>query len=178
MKGKETFRVYPGTPFCDIGECPYREAIARCYSRGWFLGMTATRFGPDRPMERAMLAAVLHRVAGCPQPPRRGLFFDVSPPLLAPRPADWCACQGILLAWARGRFFPGRAVSWEELLLACGGGRAAPAAGRPQGNSGPEPGASPCPRTCTGPCPGGRPPRRWTAFSRPCPPAVPPGRIG
>ena len=82
MKGKETFRVYPGTPFCDIGECPYREAIARCYSRGWFLGMTATRFGPDRPLERAMLAAVLHRVAGCPQPPRRGLFFDVSPPLL------------------------------------------------------------------------------------------------
>lgn len=79
MKGKETFRVYPGTPFCDIGECPYREAIARCYSRGWFLGMTATRFGPDRPLERAMLAAVLHRVAGCPQPPRRGLFFDVSP---------------------------------------------------------------------------------------------------
>lgn len=82
MKGKETFRVYPGTPFCDIGECPYREAIARCYSRGWFLGIAATRFGPDRPMERAMLAAVLHRVAGCPQPPRRGLFFDVSPPLL------------------------------------------------------------------------------------------------
>ena len=38
-----------------------REAIARCYSRGWFLGMAATRFGPDRPMERAMLAAVLHR---------------------------------------------------------------------------------------------------------------------
>ena len=62
MKGKETFRVYPGTPFCDIGECPYREAIARCYSRGWFLGMAATRFGPDRPLERAMLAAVVHRV--------------------------------------------------------------------------------------------------------------------
>lgn len=72
MKGKETFRVYPGTPFCDIEACPHREAIARCYSRGWFLGMAATRFGPDRPLERAMLAAVLHRVAGCPQPPRRG----------------------------------------------------------------------------------------------------------
>ena len=66
MKGKETFRVYPGTPFCDIEACPHREAIARCYSRGWFLRMAATRFGPDRPMERAMLAAVLHRVAGCP----------------------------------------------------------------------------------------------------------------
>lgn len=96
MKGKETFRVYPGTPFCDIGECPYREAIARCYSRGWFLGMAATRFGPDRPMERAMLAAVLHRVAGCPQPPRRGLFFDVSPRSYCAQAADWCACQGIL----------------------------------------------------------------------------------
>ena len=92
MKGKETFRVYPGTPFCDIEACPYREAIARCYSRGWFLGMTATRFGPDRPLERAMLAAVLHRVAGCPQPPRRGLFFDVSPRSYCAQAADWCAC--------------------------------------------------------------------------------------
>lgn len=92
MKGKETFRVYPGTPFCDIEACPHREAIARCYSRGWFLGMAATRFGPDRPMERAMLAAVLHRVAGCPQPPRRGLFFDVSPRSYCAQAADWCAC--------------------------------------------------------------------------------------
>lgn len=118
MKGKETFRVYPGTPFCDIGECPYREAIARCYSRGWFLGMAATRFGPDRPLERAMLAAVLHRVVGCPQPPRRGLFFDVSPRSYCAQAADWCACQGILPGLGQGRFFPGRAVSWEELLLA------------------------------------------------------------
>ena len=118
MKGKETFRVYPGTPFCDIGECPYREAIARCYSRGWFLGMAATRFGPDRPLERAMLAAVLHRVAGCPQPPRRGLFFDVFPRSYCAQAADWCACQGILPGLGQGRFFPGRAVSWEELLLA------------------------------------------------------------
>lgn len=132
MKGKETFRVYPGTPFCDIGECPYREAIARCYSRGWFLGMAATRFGPDRPLERAMLVAVLHRVAGCPQPPRRGLFFDVSPRSYCAQAADWCACQGILPGLGQGRFFPGRAVSWEELLLAlwrwegCPGGGEAP----------------------------------------------------
>ena len=109
MKGKETFRVYPGTPFCDIGECPYREAIARCYSRGWFLGM-----------------------AGCPQPPRRGLFFDVSPRSYCAQAADWCACQGILPGLGQGRFFPGRAVSWEELLLAlwrwkgCPGGGEAP----------------------------------------------------
>jgi hypothetical protein len=91
MKGKETFRVYPGTPFCDIGECPYREAIARCYSRGWFLGMAATRFGPDRPLERAMLAAVLHRVAGCPQPPR--------PRIGAP-------ARGFCPAWARAGSSP------------------------------------------------------------------------
>lgn len=106
MKGKETFRVYPGTPFCDIGECPYREAIARCYSRGWFLGMTATRFGPDRPMERAMLAAVLHRVAGCPQPPRRGLFFDVFPAPTAPRPRIGAPARGFCPAWARAGSSP------------------------------------------------------------------------
>lgn len=118
MKGKETFRVYPGTPFCDIGECPYREAIARCYSRGWFLGMAATRFGPDRPLERAMLAAVLHRVAGCPQPPRRGLFFDVSPRSYCAQAADWCACQGILPGLGQGRFFPGRPLSRGEAAQA------------------------------------------------------------
>lgn len=106
MKGKETFRVYPGTPFCDIGECPYREAIARCYSRGWFLGMTVTRFGPDRPLERAMLAAVLHRVAGCPQPPRRGLFFDVSPAPTAPRPRIGALAKGFCPAWARAGSSP------------------------------------------------------------------------
>lgn len=176
MKGKETFRVYPGTPFCDIGECPYREAIARCYSRGWFLGMAATRFGPDRPLERAMLAAVLHRVAGCPQPPRRGLFFDVSPRSYCAQAADWCACQGILPGLGQGRFFPGRAVSWEELLLALWRWEGCPGGGEAQGKSGPGPGASPCPRTCTGPCPGGRPPRRWTSFSRPSD-SCPPGRI-
>ena len=79
-----------------------------------------------------MLAAVLHRVAGCPQPPRRGLFFDVSPRSYCAQAADWCACQGILPGLGQGRFFPGRAVSWEELLLAlwrwegCPGGGEAP----------------------------------------------------
>ena len=70
--------------------------------------------------------------AGCPQPPRRGLFFDVSPRSYCAQAADWCACQGILPGLGQGRFFPGRAVSWEELLLAlwrwegCPGGGEAP----------------------------------------------------
>ena len=47
-----------------------------------------------------------------------GLFFDVSPRSYCAQAADWCACQGILPGLGQGRFFPGRAVSWEELLLA------------------------------------------------------------
>ena len=98
MKGKETFRVYPGTPFCDIGECPYREAIARCYSRGWFLGMAATRFGPDRlqavlELELAVVAVdvvdpeggKLHH--GRPYiVPKRYLIANVTAPNAAKRP--------------------------------------------------------------------------------------------
>ena len=166
MKGKETFRVYPGTPFCDIGECPYREAIARCYSRGWFLGMAATRFGPDRPMERAMLAAVLHRVAGCPQPPRRGLFFDVFPRSYCAQAADWCACQGILPGLGQGRFFPGRAVSWEELLRPR-------RRGGPRGNLGPGSGLRLARGLVPAPVPGGGRPGGGQLFPAPVT-AVPP----
>lgn len=174
MKGKETFRVYPGTPFCDIGECPHREAIARCYSRGWFLGMTATRFGPDRPLERAMLAAVLHRVAGCPQPPRRGLFFDVSPRSYCAQAADWCACQGILPGLGQGRFFPGPG---GEL----GGAAPGPVAvgglprrrGGPRGNLGPSPGLRLARGLVPAPVPGGGRPGGGQLFPAPVT-AVPP----
>ena len=83
----------------------------------------------------------------------------------------WLACEpgpACLYAWER------RGGRHPPVCLVSPG--AAPAAGRPQGKSGPGPGASPCPRTCTGPCPGGRPPRRWTSFSRPSD-SCPPGRI-
>ena len=106
MKGKETFRVYPGTPFCDIEACPHREAIARCYSRGWFLRMAATRFGPDRPLERAMLAAVLHRVAGCPSRPGGACSSTSSLAPTAPRPRIGAPARGFCPAWARAGSSP------------------------------------------------------------------------
>lgn len=132
MKGKETFRVYPGTPFCDIGECPYREAIARCYSRAGFWGWRPSASARTAPWSVPCWRRCFTGWRASPSRPG-GACSSTSPPRsYCAQAADWCACQGILPGLGQGRFFPGRAVSWEELLLAlwrwegCPGGGEAP----------------------------------------------------
>lgn len=105
------------TPFSDLAASPYREAVAQVYQRGWLLGISATCFAPDNPLERGMLAAVLYRVAGCPEPPRRGYFVDVPCRAYYAPGVDWGASRGLFLGVGNRRFAPGRPTSWQELAL-------------------------------------------------------------
>ena len=61
--------VLPGTalPFEDVPEGAwYYMDVAACYYRSLMVGVADTRFAPDLPLDRAMVATIVHRIAGAP----------------------------------------------------------------------------------------------------------------
>ena len=113
-------------------------AIARCYSRGWSLGDGGHPFRPGPPLGACHAGGGAPPGGGLPQPPRRGLFFDVSPRSYCAQAADWCACQGFCPAWAPVLPRPGGelggATPGPVAVEGCPGG------GEARGNLGPSPG--------------------------------------
>ena len=109
--------------FTDAGAS---EAVAYVSSRELFRGVADAAFAPEAGMTRAMLAQVLHNLAGNPEAPA-GLA-DVPAAAWYAAAADWAASQGIA---------PGAGFRWNaevtrrefaEMLRRCAGG-APPEAG-------------------------------------------------
>ena len=57
----------------------YAQAVDYCQTQGLMSGTGEGRFSPGAAMDRAMLAAVLHRVAGSPPGVGRGGFYRRKP---------------------------------------------------------------------------------------------------
>ena len=54
-------------PFTDVAQGSwYYDSVSYAYANNLFKGLTATTFGPEAPMTRAMLAQILYRQAGSP----------------------------------------------------------------------------------------------------------------
>ena len=70
-----------GLPFTDVDkDAWYFEAVQYVYENGLFNGISTTTFSPDGEMSRAMLAAVLYRLAGSPAGDGKApAFTDVAP---------------------------------------------------------------------------------------------------
>ncbi len=104
------------TGFTDVPENAwYASAVAWCRDKGLMGGTSATRFSPDRPMTRGMLASVLYRLAGSPAAGENP-FPDVEG-RHAPAVA-WAAEKGILNGYASGRFGPDDPITREQLAAA------------------------------------------------------------
>ena len=95
----------------------YAQAVDYCQTQGLMSGTGEGRFSPGAAMDRAMLAAVLHRVAGSPQASEAAGFTDVNPGSWYEQAVNWAAEAGITSGYGGGRFGPGGPVTREQLAL-------------------------------------------------------------
>lgn len=82
------------------------DAIRHCYESGYFAGTSDTAFSPDATMTRAMLAVVVHRMAGSPEPDDAVSlpFTDVAESAWYLDSVRWCYAEGIVAAPRTPRF--------------------------------------------------------------------------
>ncbi len=84
-------------PFSDVGDAWYTQAVAWAAGERMILGYPGGTFGPDDPVTREQLAAVLYRCAGSPASGSELEFADASRVSGYAAPAvRWAVEQGIL----------------------------------------------------------------------------------
>lgn len=113
VTGHEPFE---GTPFMDISMHWGRDAIRWVYEAGLFSGVTASTFGPDKPMDRAMLAEVLYRMAGRPGSSTVSQFPDVPDNAYYKEALNWAVENGIVMGIG-GLYKPSQKITREQLAV-------------------------------------------------------------
>ncbi|MEE0510379.1 MAG: S-layer homology domain-containing protein [Peptococcaceae bacterium] len=107
--------IEPMLPFGDVDEGAwYYDAVADVYAHGWMTGTSADCFAPDQTMTRAMVTAVLHRMAGSPAAMDTN-FSDVSSGDWYETAVAWAEEEGVVNGFDDGRFQPNAAVTREQL---------------------------------------------------------------
>lgn len=104
-------------PFVDVGEKDwYYGAISFVYDRGYFSGTGATAFSPNSSMTRAMVATVLHRIAGSEPVDDAGRFGDVPAGQWYSQGIAWASQKGIVNGMGGDRYEPDLSVTREQLV--------------------------------------------------------------
>ncbi|MBR2049055.1 MAG: S-layer homology domain-containing protein [Oscillospiraceae bacterium] len=109
----------PEFPFEDVPEDSwYRECVAHVFEKGYMQGMSATRFGPEESMTRAMLVTVLYRLAGEPEVSEEffGMFDDVKETDYFSRSVAWAKENGIVHGVSEASFAPNRKVTRQDAV--------------------------------------------------------------
>ncbi len=105
-------------PFTDINrESWYYSAISYVYSKKLFSGMSEDQFWPSYPVTRAMLATVLHRMAGSPQSTGSGSFSDIQAGSWYQEGVNWSASVQVVKGMEAGAFWPNYNVTREQLAV-------------------------------------------------------------
>lgn len=103
-------------PFTDVplDHWGYDGAVYT-FENGLFNGVTASRFDPTGSMTRAMMAAVVYRMAGSPDVPEEKLSFtDVEEGSWYYKGVAWCQSVGIVTGVSETRFDPEGKVTREQ----------------------------------------------------------------
>lgn len=99
------FAAVEDTGFSDVAaDAWYADAAIYCREHGVMNGTSATTFGPDTTMSRAMLATVLYRAAGSPAVSGIADFTDVASTAYYADAAAWASAEGIVSGYGNGRF--------------------------------------------------------------------------
>ena len=106
-------------PFSDVGTSSwYFNAAVYSYSNGLFSGMTATTFGPEENMTRAMFVTVLYRLAGSPGVSGGAPFPDVaSSSLYYYNAVIWANANNIVKGHDTGLFSPEDPITREQMAV-------------------------------------------------------------
>lgn len=107
-----------GKEFEDVEEGQwYKEAVSTVTAYGLFSGTSETKFSPNEPMTRGMLATVLHNLSG---KPGYGVgdnsFDDVKPSAWYADPVEWAAQTNVVAGYGNGKFLPNKSVTREQLV--------------------------------------------------------------
>ena len=104
-------------PFADVTQDQwFYSAVAFVYEKGYFSGTSATTFDPNAPMNRAMVATVLHRVAGSEAAKTDQVFSDVPAGQWYSAGIAWASEKGIVNGMGDGSYAPDEAVTREQLV--------------------------------------------------------------
>ena len=91
----------------------YNE-VNTALENGWFKGLTATKFGPDNGMTRAMLVQVLYRMSGS-KAASTAQFTDVADGKWYAEAIAWASENGIVNGFTDGRFQPDTLITRQQL---------------------------------------------------------------
>lgn len=113
------------TGFSDVApDAWYAEAVVYCRDHGIMSGTSETAFVPNTSMTRAMLAAVLYRMAGEPAVSAANPFTDAADDAWYLDAILWARQEGIITGYGDGRFGIYDPVSRQQLaaiLWRCAG---------------------------------------------------------
>ena len=102
----------PKSPFTDVTAGAWYYA----YGKGLMVGTSDTAFGPDMPMTRAMLVAVLHRLAGSPSVSGKMPFTDVEADTWYTEAVLWAYQNGIVAGTSDTTFAPQSNITREQIV--------------------------------------------------------------
>ena len=94
----------------------YAKAVSYCYDHNYFAGVSATEFGPDIFMDRAMLVTVLYRHAGEPTVEGVNPFSDVDDESWYGDAVIWGSQEGIVAGYTDRTFRPTIPVTRQEMM--------------------------------------------------------------
>jgi len=103
--------------FSDVAsDAWYAEAVNWCRANDIMDGTGNNNFSPDITMTRAMLATVLHRVAGTPTVSEAAPFSDVAPNTWYSDAVVWAAANEIVGGYGGGVFGVDDPVTHEQIV--------------------------------------------------------------
>lgn len=105
------------SPFTDVQPDQwYYGAVSFVYQKGYFSGTGAGIFSPNEPMNRAMVATVLYRVAGSEKVTGATAFEDVADGQWYSQAIAWASAKGVVNGMGDNRYAPDLAVTREQLV--------------------------------------------------------------
>jgi pimeloyl-ACP methyl ester carboxylesterase len=105
-------------PFADLKESDwFFDDVRYVRENGLFRGTGATAFSPNAPMTRAMLATVLHRLAGEPAATGGAAFGDVPAGKWFSDAVAWASANGVINGYGANVFGTNDNVTREQIAV-------------------------------------------------------------
>ena len=115
--GPAAFAAEGDAGFTDVAsDAWYAQSVDYVRTNGLMSGTSATTFGPDQEMTRAMLATVLYRAAGSPDVTDGAtVFTDVTSGAYYAPAVAWASANGIVSGYGNGLFGSADPVSRAQI---------------------------------------------------------------